>query len=102
MTIGAGGVLTELLGDTASLLLPASEADIRSALGSLKIGRLLDGYRDTEAADIDALIANVLCIANYAVQHRDTLEELDVNPLFATQFGSVAVDALIVKRTAHD
>lgn len=102
MTIGAGGVLTELLSDTASLLLPASEADIRSALGSLKIGRLLDGYRDTEAADIDALIANVLCIANYAVQHRDTLEELDVNPLFATQFGSVAVDALIVKRTAHD
>lgn len=99
LTLGAGGVLTELLDDTASLLLPSSETDIRNALFSLKIGRLLEGYRDTEAADIDALIANILCIANYAVQQADTLEELDVNPLFATQFGSVAVDALIVKRT---
>ena len=102
LTLGAGGVLTELLDDTVSLLLPSTENDIRTALSSLKIGRLLEGYRETEAADIDALIANIMCIANYAVQQAETLEELDVNPLFATQFGSVAVDALIVKRTQHD
>ncbi len=102
LTIGAGGILTELLADTATLLLPVDEADIRSALADLKIGKLLEGYRDTDAADIDALIANVLCITNYATANADTLEELDVNPLFATQFGSVAVDALIVKRKQHD
>lgn len=98
LTIGAGGVLTELLDDTASLLLPTTEADLREALAGLKIGRLLDGFRSSDAADIDALIANILCIANYAANNADDLEELDVNPLFATQFGSVAVDALIVKR----
>ena len=102
LTIGAGGVLTELLADTATLLLPTDETDIRSALADLKIGKLLDGYRDTDAADIDALIANILCIAKYAVANADSLEELDVNPLFATQFGSIAVDALIVKRKPHD
>ena len=80
----------------ANLLLPATETDIRDALASLKIGRLLGGYRDSDAADIDALIANIICIANYAVANAGTLEELDVNPLFATQYGSVAVDALIV------
>ena len=99
MTMGAGGVLTELLADTATLLLPASEADIREALAGLKISRLLDGYRGEDAADIDALVANTWCIARYAVDHADELIELDVNPLFATPFGSVAVDALIVKRT---
>ena len=99
LTVGAGGMLTELLDDTANLLLPATEADIRDSLAELKIGRLLEGYRASDAADIDALIANILCIANYAVAHADTLEELDVNPLFATQYGSMAVDALIVKRT---
>ena len=98
LTIGAGGVLTELLDDTATLLLPATADEISAALKSLKIGRLLDGYRDSDAADIDALIANIVCIANYATRNEETLEELDVNPLFATQFGSVAVDALIVKR----
>ena len=98
LTLGGGGVLTELLDDTASLLLPANESDIRDALSSLKIGKLLDGYRDSDAADIDALIANILCIAQYACDNADELEELDVNPLFATQFGSIAVDALIVKR----
>ncbi|MGI9357551.1 MAG: acetate--CoA ligase family protein, partial [Rhizobiaceae bacterium] len=98
MTIGAGGVLAELLSDTATLLLPFTEAEIRSALSSLKINRILEGWRAREATDIDALIANIICIANYACANADTLEELDVNPLFATQYGSVAVDALIVKR----
>ncbi|MEL6737029.1 MAG: acetate--CoA ligase family protein, partial [Pseudomonadota bacterium] len=68
---------------------------------SLKVGKLLEGYRESEAADIDALIANILCIALYAERNADTLEELDVNPLFVTQYGCVAVDALIVKAPAH-
>ncbi len=101
LTIGAGGVLTELLDDTVSLLLPSTETDIRDALALLKIGRLLEGYRNTDAADMDALIANILCIVNYAVQNAETLQELDVNPLFATQFGSIAVDALVVKRKSQ-
>ncbi|MEM1038775.1 MAG: acetate--CoA ligase family protein [Pseudomonadota bacterium] len=101
LTVGTGGVLTELLDDTATLLLPATEADVREAVSSLKTGQLLQGYRESEAADIDALIANILCIALYAARNADTLEELDVNPLLVTQFGSVAVDALIVKKQAR-
>ncbi len=98
LTIGAGGVLTELLDDTATVLLPASEQDIRDAVSGLKVGKLLEGYREAEGADINALIANIMCIAKYACDHANELEELDVNPLFATQFGAIAVDALIIKR----
>ena len=45
MTLGTGGVLVELLQDTATLLLPSSREDIENALRSLRMFPLLDGYR---------------------------------------------------------
>lgn len=97
MTIGSGGVLAEILDDTATLLLPAGEPAIRAALGTLKVHHLLDGYRGAPAADIDALVAAIVCISNYALATGDELVELDVNPLMALEFGCLAADALIVK-----
>ena len=54
MTIGSGGVLVELLKDTATLLLPATRADIEAALRGLKLFPLLDGYRGRPKADLAA------------------------------------------------
>ena len=99
LTLGSGGVLAELVGDVATLLLPASEADIRAAIASLKVRKLLDGWRGADAADIDALVANVMCVAAFAQAHADRLVELDVNPLAATWAGACALDALIVMET---
>ncbi|MEO1159759.1 MAG: acetate--CoA ligase family protein, partial [Pseudomonadota bacterium] len=45
LVIGAGGILTELLEDSAIILLPASRTDIAAALESLKVSRLINGYR---------------------------------------------------------
>ena len=98
MTLGAGGVLAELLTDTATLLLPASEGAVREALARLRVAELLAGWRGADAADTDALVANILCIARFAERNADTLVELDVNPLIATAYGAVAVDALVVSR----
>jgi len=95
LTLGAGGVLTELLADTASLLLPATRTDIETALKSLRIGRLLEGYRGKPAADIEALCDAVLAICAYAEDNAGRLAELEVNPLIARAGDAVAVDALI-------
>jgi acyl-CoA synthetase (NDP forming) len=97
LTVGAGGVLADLIDNHATLLLPASRAEIEAALRSLKIAKLLDGYRGTARGDWPALVSSVESIARYAEAHRDTLIELDVNPLlvFAAGSGAVAVDALI-------
>ena len=97
LTVGAGGVLADLIDDHATLLLPASREEIEAALHSLKLARLLDGYRGAARGDWPALVGSVESIARYAAAHRDTLIELDVNPLlvFATGSGGVAVDALI-------
>jgi acyl-CoA synthetase (NDP forming) len=94
MTVGAGGVLTELLADTASFLLPATDDDIRAALSRLKLSRLLAGWRGGPAADIAAVVTAIRAIAAYAVAE-PRLIELDVNPLIATPTRAVAVDALI-------
>lgn len=95
LTLGAGGVLTELLADTASLLLPASPAEITAALNSLRIGRVLQGYRGKPAADMQALTDAVISICRYAEAHGDRLVELEVNPLIARVGDAIAVDALI-------
>ncbi|KVN39785.1 acyl-CoA synthetase [Burkholderia pyrrocinia] len=95
LVLGAGGVLVELIRDTATLLLPVRENDVRDALLGLKLGPLLTGYRGRPKADLDAIVANVMAIARFAQAHADTLVELDVNPLLAMEHGAVAVDALV-------
>jgi hypothetical protein len=96
LTVGAGGVLTELLADTASLLLPASKVEIRDAILSLKVARLIAGFRGRPAGDVDGLVDAIHSICAYAEANAQRLVELDVNPLIVRQRGVVAADALIV------
>ncbi len=96
LTLGSGGVMTELLADTASILLPATDADIGAALDRLKVAKLIAGWRGARAADRQAVIRAVQAVAAYAAAEPG-LQELDVNPLIATPERAVAVDALIRK-----
>jgi acetyl-CoA synthetase len=95
LTIGAGGILTELLADTATLVIPASETDIRAALAGLKTAPLLTGYRGRAKADIEAVVAACMSLQAYVAEIDDRLEELEINPLMVTPHGAVAADALI-------
>ncbi|WP_120500667.1 acetate--CoA ligase family protein [Roseovarius sp. EL26] len=97
LTLGAGGVLTEILRDTTSLLLPASTEDIRAALGKLNIAPLLAGYRGKPGADINATVNAVESVQAYVLANTDTVSEVEINPLLCTPDRAVAVDALIRK-----
>ncbi|TYR30288.1 acetate--CoA ligase family protein [Mesorhizobium microcysteis] len=100
MTIGTGGVLVELLKDSATLLLPASREEVDAALRSLRLFPLLDGYRGRPKADLGAAIDAILGIAAFAVDNADLIEELDINPLIVCESGKGAwiADALLVTR----
>lgn len=98
LLIGVGGTLVELLDDAVPILLPAQRHDIEIAIGSLKANKLVEGYRAQVAGDRKALVDAVEAIGRYAVEHKDSLLELDVNPLLVLQDGVVAVDAFIRKR----
>jgi acyl-CoA synthetase (NDP forming) len=94
LTVGAGGVLVELVDDTATILLPARRAEIRDALTGLRVGPVLEGFRG-HGADLDAVVDAVEAIARFATDHAHRLVELEVNPLLALPSGAVAVDALV-------
>ncbi len=95
LVIGAGGELVELIDDTATLLLPTDRAAVAEALESLKVCRLLDGYRGRPKGDKAAVIQAMLAIAAFAQDRRNELLELDVNPLLVLPEGVVAADALL-------
>jgi acyl-CoA synthetase (NDP forming) len=98
MTLGSGGVLVELLKDSATLLLPASRAEIETALRGLKLFPLLDGFRGRPKADLDAAVGAIEKLAGFVLAHADEIEELDVNPLIVCAKGQGAwvADALMV------
>lgn len=102
MTVGSGGVLVELLKDSATLLLPASRAEIETALRGLKLFPLLDGYRGRAKADLAAAVEAIAGIAGFVAAHADAVEELDVNPLIVCKQGEGAwiADALLVTRSS--
>jgi acetate---CoA ligase (ADP-forming) len=97
LVVGAGGVLTELLQDSVSILLPSNQSEIKAALQSLKCWRLVTGYRG-KRGDAKAVISAVQSVAKFASAHKERLEELDVNPLLVLPKGAIAVDALIRMR----
>ena len=98
LTIGAGGILTELLEDSATLLIPASRASVREAIQRLRVNKLLSGYRGKLAGDLDTVLDAIEAVQKFTVANATTLEELDINPLIVTNSAAVAVDALIVLR----
>ena len=102
LTIGAGGVLTELLRDAATLLLPATRDEIRAALLSLRLAPLLTGYRGKPGVDLDAAVGAIEGIAAYALDHAARMREIEVNPLMLSATGAVAADALIRLEDRND
>ncbi|HVW71483.1 MAG TPA: acetate--CoA ligase family protein [Steroidobacteraceae bacterium] len=102
LVLGSGGIFVDLLDDHRILMLPATAAEICASLASLRVIKLVHGFRGKPAGDAAAIVAAIMAIQSFALEHRDVLVELDVNPLIVRPLGAgaVAVDALI--RTAGD
>ncbi len=104
LILGTGGILVNLLNDSATLLLPTSREAVSQALHGLQGAPLLQGYRGREHGDIEAVIDTVMSVADLAMKHWDSIEELDINPLMVRPQGkgAVAVDALITLAQANE
>ncbi len=97
LLVGSGGVLVELLGDSACLLLPTNREEVRQALLGLRCAKQLLGFRGAPPGDLEACIDAVMAVARFATLHAGDLLELDINPLLVLSEGRgvVAVDALL-------
>jgi acetyl-CoA synthetase len=95
VTIGTGGELVELAEDSVTLLAPLTDTDIAAAIGRLRAGRLIDGYRGRPSGDMAATVTAVRSIVETALT-TPGIVELEVNPLLVLPDGAWAVDALAV------
>ena len=91
---GLGGVFTEIFEDTSHRIAPIDAAEARAAVEELRSAPLLQGYRGSAPADVDALADAVKAVGDL-VAERD-VAEIDANPVLVTADGAVALDALVV------
>ncbi len=102
--VGLGGVFVEVMGDVAFAPAPLGPDDARDMLESLKGWPLLTGVRSAPPADVDALINLMIGLSHFAWLNRDTIKDIDLNPVLAHPKGQgvTVVDALIVQRDRRD
>ena len=69
-------------------------------LDGLKLNELLTGFRGRPAADRAALEATVLALAQFFLDHRASIEDIEINPLMVRPagHGAVAVDVRVIWR----
>ncbi|MGO9661055.1 MAG: GNAT family N-acetyltransferase [Acidimicrobiales bacterium] len=92
VVFGLGGITVEILGDHVSRLAPLTDLDAREMVTGLRGSKLLSGYRDMPAVDVDGLV-QVLHRVSRLVEDMPEVAELDCNPVIVTPQGAVVVDA---------
>ncbi|MFF8384962.1 acetate--CoA ligase family protein [Streptomyces kanasensis] len=91
VTVGLGGVLGEVLTDTAVRVAPFGAAEARGMLDELPGRALLDGVRGGPPLDVDALVEVVLRVQRMGPELGGEVAELAVDPLVVLERGQGAV-----------
>jgi acetate---CoA ligase (ADP-forming) len=91
---GSGGVLVDLLHDSAFRLHPLTDTDAADMIESLKGAPLLHGYRGRAPADESAAVDALLRVSAL-VELCPEIQELDINPLKVLEHGVRALDVRV-------
>jgi acyl-CoA synthetase (NDP forming) len=97
IVVGFGGVLVELLRDSAVDLAPINAAEAQSMLRKLKGRALFDGFRGAPAVDLQRLADIIVRVSEFAADCQEKIAEVDINPIICGDSQLIAVDALIVR-----
>jgi acyl-CoA synthetase (NDP forming) len=92
VSVGVGGVLTELIDDVVFAPAPVDKRGAQAMISQLRGHHLLDGFRGAPPADVDALSELVSIVSRGMIG--SGLTEVEVNPLIWDGAGWVAVDWL--------
>lgn len=95
LMFGLGGIFVELLKDVIFRVAPITREDASEMIKKVKAFPLLNGYRNTPPADLNAII-NVLLNASRLVMDHPEIKELDLNPIMAYETGAITVDARVI------
>lgn len=93
---GLGGIFVEVLKDVSFRVAPVSPGDARDMIEEIKGHAVLKGVRGKPPADTEAIVDVILKVSALVTDYRDSIEELDINPLVVFPKGVKAADALLV------
>jgi acetate---CoA ligase (ADP-forming) len=100
MTFGLGGIFVEIFHDVTRRMLPVSCDVARTMVDELRSSALFHGARGTPPRDLAALAELIEKVSDYVAANADSIEELDLNPVWvgAEGQGAMALDAVVVMR----
>jgi acyl-CoA synthetase (NDP forming) len=95
--VGLGGVYVEVFGDVALRIAPVSAAEARQMFAEIHAGKLLEGVRGEQSADMEKLVEITQRISQL-ICDLPQIQELDLNPLKALPKGQgcLVVDCRMV------
>jgi acetyl coenzyme A synthetase (ADP forming)-like protein len=94
VAFGLGGILVEVLKDITFRLAPATNEQALSMLESIAASEVLNGVRGADPVN-KAAIAEIITNVSNLISKFPEIQEMDLNPVFATKDSAIAVDALI-------
>lgn len=99
LTFGLGGIHVEMFRDVTRRLLPLDPRDVDAMLGELRAGALLRGARGARPSDLGALRDVLLGVSRFVAANAETIEEMDLNPVWVGPEGKGALllDAVIMR-----
>ena len=100
VVMGFGGVHVESLQDYVVLRPPFNAQQARRALDGLRLRSLLERGRGQPPLAIEQYCECAARLAVMALALKDSIAEVDINPVRLTADGCLGLDALVVTRTA--
>jgi acetyltransferase len=99
LLFGLGGIFTEVMKDFSLRVCPVNQGDVREMIREIKGFKLLEGFRGSPPADVNALEKALLNVSQLAMATKDQIKEIDINPLLVMPKGQGvrAIDALFIK-----
>jgi acyl-CoA synthetase (NDP forming) len=83
LMFGLGGIFVEVLKDVTFRVAPITEQEAAEMIVEVKAYPLLNGYRNTPAADVHSLVNLLMCVSKLVMDHPE-IKEMDLNPVMST------------------
>jgi len=94
--VACGGALIELLAERACKLAPITAGQANLMIDEIRLAKLLAGVRGQDGVDRTALVDLIVRFSRLVIAFKDSIAEIDMNPVIVNAAGCTIVDALVI------
>jgi len=98
---GMGGIYTEIYRDVSFRLIPLDDYDADDMMKEIKSAKVLEGFRNIHV-NREALKQLLISFSEMCTKVQDTVEQIDLNPVFVRETDAIVVDAKAVLKCGKE